>query len=174
MAKKKSTWVLFSVLLISALILGSTIQVGAETLNFKFYSYASKGDRVSVGDSEGHAMILSVRKNFIVFENAEIATANNVLTGDLIKGKGTFVQYITITFPDGSTIVVKEQGTLEGTAVGSNTSASTTGQIIKGTGRFEGIKGTRTGRGKYLPVEADESGPKGYGEGTLNYTLPTK
>ena len=49
-----------------------------------------------------------------------------------------------------------------------------TGEIIKGTGRFEGIKGTQTAKAKYLPVEKGEAGPKGIGEGTITYTLPSK
>ena len=32
--------------------------------------------------------------------------------------------------------------------------------IIKGTGRFQGIKGTLTTKGKFLPLEKDEAGPK--------------
>jgi len=47
-------------------------------------------------------------------------------------------------------------------------------QIIKGTGRFEGVKGSRTVKVKYLPMEKDELGQKGYGEGTITYTLPSK
>ena len=39
-------------------------------------------------------------------------------------------------------------------------------EIIKGTGRFEGIKGTQSGKMKYLPPEKGEPGMKGYGEGT--------
>ena len=47
-------------------------------------------------------------------------------------------------------------------------------EIIKGTGRFEGIKGTQNLTVKYLPLEKGEVGPKGYGEGTITYTLPSK
>jgi hypothetical protein len=43
-----------------------------------------------------------------------------------------------------------------------------------GTGPFEGIKGTQTGRVKYLPVEEGKAGPKGYGEGTITYTPSVK
>jgi hypothetical protein len=47
-------------------------------------------------------------------------------------------------------------------------------EIIKGTGRFEGIKGTQSAKAKYLPLEKGEGGSKGYGEGTITYTLPPK
>jgi len=54
------------------------------------------------------------------------------------------------------------------------TAGGVTGEIIKGKGRFEGAKGTRTVKAKYLPAEKDELGPKGLGEGTITYTLPQK
>jgi hypothetical protein len=47
-------------------------------------------------------------------------------------------------------------------------------EIIKGTGRFEGIKGTHTSKLKFFPVDKWEAGPKGIGEGTYTYTLPAK
>jgi hypothetical protein len=174
MTTKKLMWVLFGILVISSWVLGSAIQAGAETMNYKFYSWVIKGENVPVGDVEGHIVALHVRRNFYVFENGEVATTNNVGTGDLIKGAGPFMQYITINFADGSTIIIKSQGTIGGTATGAVASGGWTSEIIKGTGRFEGIKGTQSGKGKFLPVEEGEGGPKGYGEGTITYTLPPK
>jgi len=170
MATKKSMFILIGILLISVWILGSTIQAGAETLNYKFYTWVNKGEGVSVGDVEGHVVSLNMRGAFYVFENGEVATINHVATGDFIKGAGPFMQYVTINFADGSTIIIKSQGTIAGAA----TSGGWTSEIIKGTGRFEGIKGTQSAKAKYLPVEKGEAGPKGYGEGTINYTLPSK
>jgi hypothetical protein len=83
------------------------------------------------------------------------------------------LQYNTLTFADGSTIVSRRAGTLGGTA-GVSTTSVAEGEIIKGTGRFEGIKGTLTTKGKFLPIEKDEAGPKLVGEGTITYTLPSK
>jgi len=80
------------------------------------------------------------------------------------------MNYNTIKFADGSTIIIKSQGTMGG----SFTSAAQTSEIIKGTGRFAGTQGTLTAKIKYLPLEKGEAGPKGIGEGILNYTLPSK
>ena len=174
MATKKSMWVLFGILVISIWVLGSAIQVGAETLNYKFYTYVIKNENVPVGDVEGHVVNLSMRGAFWVFENGEIATINHVATGDYINRVGPFMQYVTINFEDGSTIIIKSHGTLGGTAAGALASGGWTSEIIKGTGRFEGIKGTQSAKAKYLPLEKGETGPKGYGEGTITYTLPSK
>jgi hypothetical protein len=117
---------------------------------------------------------LEVRGAFYVFENGEVATVNTVTTGDFIKGSGPIMVYVTMNFADGSTIIIKGQGTVAGTATGSYTSSGWTSEIIKGTGRFEGIKGTQAAKAKLFPVEKWEAGPKGYGEGTITYTLPSK
>ena len=172
MATKKSMFVLFGILSISVWILGFPIQAGAETLNYKVYSYVTKGERVPIGDVEGHTMSFQTRKAFCVFENGEVATQNMVLYNDLIKGSGSSLMYSTLTFADGSTIMMKVQVTIE--TVAGSSAAKMTREIIKGTGRFEGIKGTGTTDIKYLPVEKDEAGAKGYGEGTITYTLPSK
>jgi hypothetical protein len=171
MATRKSMIVLFGVLVISAWILGSTIQAVAETMNYKFYTWLVKQEGVPVNDVEGHAVFLDIRKSFYVFENGDIATANAVITGDFIKNAGPWNMYATLTFLDGSTIIYKTQGTFGGG------SASMKSEIIKGTGRYEGIKGTQSAKGKYLPPEKGEAGSnvnKGYGEGSFTYTLPAK
>jgi hypothetical protein len=168
MPTKKSIWVLFGILVISAWVLGSAIQAGAETMNYKFYTWVNKAERVPVGDVEEHIVLSMVRGAFYVFENGEVATIDHVSTGDFIKGSGAFMQYVTIKFEDGSTIIIKGQGKLGGTA------ADWTSEIIKGTGRFEGIKGTQSAKVKYLPIEKGEAGAKGYGEGSITYTLPSK
>jgi len=96
-----------------------------------------------------------------------------VILSDVIKGSGSTILYSTITFADGSTIILKAQTTLEGKGAGISAARGTT-EIIKGTGRFEGIKGTGTGTLKFLPLERGEAGRKGIGESILTYTLPPK
>ena len=174
MATKKSMLVLFGVLVISSFVLASVIQAGAETLKFKVYTYATKAESVPVGDVEGHTLGLNTRRAFLVFENGEVATQSSVITTDRIKGSGPSLQYSTITFSDGSTIIIKSQNMGTGTASGARATAEMTREIIKGTGRFEGIKGTGTTTNKFLPLEEGEAGQKGIGEGSITYTLPSK
>ncbi len=174
MATKRSMWSFLGILVVFAWVLGSAIQAEAETMKFKVYTYVTKGEAAMVGDVEGHALGLYVRRAFCVFENGEVATCLTTITNDTTRGAGTTFLYRLYTFPDGSTVVTKLQGTIGGTAVGVITSAALTGEIIRGTGRFEGIKGTETSAFKYLPVEKGEAGAKGIGETTFNYTLPSK
>ena len=168
MATRKAICTLFGILVITAWFLGFAMPVGAETLNYKFYTYSIKGDWVPVPDVEGHAVGFGVRGSFYVFENGEVAFAEVVILRDWVKTAGTISQYATIKFQDGSIIVTKSHGT-----TGVGTSGITT-EIIKGTGRFEGIKGTGASKAKYFPQEKGEAVPKGWGEGTLTYTLPSK
>lgn len=170
---RKPMWVLFGILVLSAWLLGSAIQAGAETLKYKIYTYTTKQESVPIGDVEGHSMSLTTRRAFCVFENGDVATQSSVITHDLIKGSGSALQYSTMTFADGSTIIMKVKITMEGTETGISQSRITR-EIIKGTGRFEGIKGTGTSKVKYLPLETGEAGQKGIGEGSLTYTLPPK
>jgi hypothetical protein len=175
MTKKKSTWFIFGILVVSAWVLGSATQAEAETMKYKFYNWVTKSDSVPVGDTEGHAVGLVTRGGFFVFENGEVATANQVATFDLIKGEGPLMWYVTINFADGSTIIIKNQGTMAGASTASP-SLTVTGEITKGTGRFEGIKGTHTvgDKPKVFPLEKGEVFPKSCMEGTITYTLPPK
>lgn len=169
MVTRKPILVLFLILVISAWFLGSATQAGAETWNYKAYSWVVKGDMYPVGDKEAHAVGSTLRGTFYAFENGEVATATVVGTFDFTKGKGPFVNYVNMNFEDGSSIMIKTQATFGGGSSGW------TSEIIKGTGRFEGIKGAQsTSRFKFLPVEKGEAGAKGYGEGSLTFTLPSK
>ncbi len=174
MGTRRVTMVLLGVFVLSACIFGFVTQAETETLKFKAYTYAVKAERAPVGDVDGHTVGFSIRKAFIVFENGEVATQTSVGTSDAIKGSGSSVQYQTLVFSDGSTIIIKTENIVAGTAPGAPTSAKLTREIIKGTGRFAGIKGSGTSTVKYFPLEEGEVGPKGVGEGSITYTLPSK
>ncbi|HME45129.1 MAG TPA: hypothetical protein VKF36_18695 [Syntrophorhabdales bacterium] len=174
MRTRTAVKVLLGIVVISAWVLGSGAQAGAETMNYKFYMWMIKADRVPIDDVEGHILALAQRGGFYVFENGEIATTKRVSMNDLVNESGSSMSYETIKFVDGSTIVLKGQGSAKGTATGALGSTETTSEIIKGTGRFEGIKGTQSAKAKALPADKGEAGSKLYGEGTLAYTLPPK
>lgn len=100
-----------------------------------------------------------------------MAWSKTIVLYDRTKGEGSLNQYGTVTFQDRSTIITHTKGTTQA----GGTSGKVTGEIIHGTGRFQGIKGTSTiPLIKFFPLEKGETGAKSFGEGILTYTLPPK
>jgi len=171
---KKSIWVLFSILGISGWILGSAIQAGAETMNFKFLNHVTRYETFPTGDIEGHNIVISVREGAAIFNRGELAWIKSTNYVDSVKeGPYTFDQYYLITFQDGSRITCRNKGAAEA-ALGKTASEKIMGEILNGTGRFEGMKGTVSVQIKFLPLEKGEAARKALGEVTFNYTLPSK
>jgi hypothetical protein len=109
-----------------------------------------------------------------VFENGEVANFHMMGTGEAIKNGASLLYYDTVIFSDGSTIMERVQGMLGMGVPGIPSTGGFKKEIIKGTGRFMGIKGTGSSQTKYLPLEKWQPGVSGYGEGTYEYTLPSK
>jgi hypothetical protein len=165
---------LATIFVIGTWLLGSVPQATAETLNFKAFNHVTKAEMVPIADVEGHVVGVSVREGVAVFENGELGWHKVTQSVDLIKGAGTIASYFVCTFLDGSTFMVRTKGTVEATPQGVTSAAKLTGDIIHGTGRFQGIKGTMTVSAKMLPPEKGELGPKSLSEHSLVYTLPGK
>ncbi len=165
---------LTSFFLIGIWSIGATPQVVAETLSYKFFFPVTQREMIPIGDVEGHGVGFLVRQGAVFLEKGEMAWGKAVVLFDIIKGAGPFDQYSTLTFQDGSTIITRTKGISEASPAGVSRAATWTGEIIKGTGRFEGITGTGTSTAKMLPPEKGELGGKALGEGTLTYTLPKK
>ncbi len=169
MIAKKSMWALIGILVISVWILGSPIQSGAESMKCRTATTATKEERIAVNDQQGHFLGLRILQGLAFFESGEIAKLTVDVAYDSIPGKGAqVISYYIFTFDDGSTIVTRDQPLISATG-----SAKITGELIGGTGRFEGIKGTTSGTGRsFLPTEK-EPGRLTF-EYTLTYTPPAK
>ncbi len=161
---------LASIFVISIVFLGSVPQATAETLNAKALNHVTKAEIFPIPDVEGHVVAVQAREGVAVYDNGEWAWAKVVVIADTVKGAGTGDQYITITFLDGSTITTHTKGAIAVPPAPSKWS----GDIVGGTGRFQGIKGTQTLSVKLLPPEKGEPMGKAQSEGTLVYTLPGK
>jgi len=168
MATRKSIGVLLCGFIIAAFLLGSVAQVMAETWNYKAHNRLMKVEGRQIPDAEGHWVGYQEREGVTIFENGELGWHKVSVIYDGTKGIGSFTQYITLTFPDGSTITNCSKAP---SLVGEY---KWTAEIIHGTGRFQGIKGTVTGFGKFLPPEKGELGGKAFGAGTFTFTLPPK
>ncbi len=163
-----------SIFVIGIWLLGSVPQAMAETMNYKYFNHLTKIEVKSIPNAEGHTVSLWEREGVIILEGGELGWIKTIGFSDLTKGAGTLITYTTLTFQDGSTIMQHRKGTVGASSAGVSSAAKQTGEIIHGTGRFQGIKGTMTTSSKLLPPEKGELGGKGLGEGTMVYTLPSK
>ncbi len=167
MTTKKFMWVLLSVF-IAILVWGFASQTMAETWKGKTFHYTAKVEMVPVPNTEGHFVGMMVREGVNTYENGEQGWNKTIIIWDGVKNEGTFAQYTLVTFQDGSTTISYTKGTSSGGV------AQFSGEIIHGTGRFQGIKGTVTVTAKNLPPQKGETIGKALSEWTLTYTLPSK
>jgi hypothetical protein len=169
-------WVFWVILLISGWILGSAILAGAETMNCKTSGNSVKREVMQIPDVEGHTIVMGIRDGLAFFEDGEVATFRNFHTADVIAGKGVLTQgYQIFTFVDGSTMITSFRQTQEPDPGGKLAwLTKATGEILKGTGRFEGIKGSLSGTGKQFKPEKGDLTGKSAGNWTITYTLPPK
>ncbi len=162
-----------SILVIAGFLLGSVTQAGAETLKSKNVVTATKTETIPVNDEPGHILGMGIYEGLALFENGEIAKLRTLIIFDAIPGKGAqAIGYNIFTFEDGSTIVARSQR-LEIADQSGNLSAKVTGEIMKGTGRFQGIKGTASATGENFKPSKEEA-ERVFTEFTLTYTLPSK
>ena len=168
-------WGFIGILVISAWLLGGVTPVRAETMKFRLSTYLVHFEVLPVGDVEGHIVFTFSRRGLAFFETGEVATFRNWGTQDATKGKGTFQYYVLLTFEDGSTTVQKGQGTSEPGPKGLPVFKGTA-EFLKGTGRFEGIKGNLSFTGRSLTPYSKEKGlwSDAYFDVTGTYTLPSK
>ncbi len=175
MAIKQSLWVLIGIILISAWILGSAIRAGAETMKCRTAGIVVKDETLSVGYEEGHVLGLQTTEGLAFFEDGEIATFRSTLVYDrydkVVPGRSSqAIGYTVFTFKDGSTFVQRFQR-LQGPD--KTIPAQVVSEFMKGTGRFEGIKGSISGTSKRAPEVKGEA--KRYvSDMTFTYTLPSK
>jgi hypothetical protein len=144
----------------------------ADTLKGKGVSAIGKAEMLPVGDVENHNIGLNTRDGMIVFDKGEVATSKAIAVCDVVRnGTGWAKGYVSFTFLDGSTILTafhqdiapaKSEG-----AVQIDTKVS--GEIIKGTGKFEGIKGTVTSTTQQLKPEKVETAGKNISDVILTY-----
>jgi len=175
MATKKSMWVLIGFFIVAAWLLGFVIEAQAETMKCRIGRVVTKEEAMPVDDEEGHTLMLRRSEGVAFFENGEIANFKTQAMDDRRAGTGKgsqAISYIFFTFEDGSSIIIRlEFRTIADPNGKISTKAA--GEMIKGTGRFGGIKGTFSSTGKMLPPVKGEA-DKYYIDATLTYTLPPK
>ncbi len=162
------------VFLVAALVLLPATQAKAETMKYNSTTQHTKAEFVVLPDMKGHITGVYETRGVAIFEN-EVAAITCLGTFDKKKGKVSLQGYNQITFKDGSTITQKVQGS-HAPPPGEKLSVyEGKGEYIKGTGRFEGIKGTLSFTGRQItPITKDKTKGDNWMEVTGTYTLPKK
>jgi hypothetical protein len=175
MATKKSTYIVIGMVVIIMWLLGFVIEAQAETMKCKIARVVTKDETMPVSDEEGHTLGMRISEGLAFFENGDIANFKTQAISDSRTGTGKAYQsiaYVFFTFEDRSSIIAK----LDFRSIADPSGKISTqgaGEIIKGTGRFEGIKGTFSSTGKAPPPVKGEA-IKFAADITLTYTLPPK
>ena len=179
MATKKiniTIWGLTGILIITAWLLGSVTHTSAETMKCLSSGNMVKREVIPIPDVEGHTIAIAMRDGLAFFEHGEIVPFKAFSTSDSIIAKGGRSQgYLLFTFVDGSSIITSFSQTTEPDPEGKFAWYNKfTGEILKGTGRFEGIKGSLSGDGRQFKPEKGELSGKSSNNWTFTYTLPPK
>ena len=161
------------IFLVTALILVPATQAKAETLKYNYTSQITKMEYVLFPDVKGHVVGVMERRGVAIFKN-EVAPFELRLKFDLIKKKGPWEGYTITTCKDGSTFTYSFQGATTLAPDGTELLKGK-GKYIKGTGRFEGIKGEISLNGRFItPFTKDKTKGDNWVEVIGTYTLPKK
>jgi len=167
MRKKSAVLIPIFIFLLAGAVIAT--QAKAETVKYTITNYLTKFEVIPVPDEKGHMIMIGERRGIAVFEDGSVASYHGQLLADAVKGKtGTWQGYGEFTFKDGSKTMTKFQGTMDTKGLEG------TGEYVMGTGRFEGIEGTNTIKGKYITRYGKETKGDMLLEVTATYTLPSK
>ena len=146
----------------------------AESANFTVVSYITQVEAIPVPDVEGHIILVGERRGVAIFEDGSTAAYHTRATCDLTKFHGPCQGYTNLTYPDGSKTMAKYQLTFEIPAGKKLPTLKGKGEFIKGTGRFEGIKGTVSFAGYQITPYGKETKGDLVVNATSIYKLPFK
>lgn len=177
-ATRQSQKIMVSLVLIllAALCLAPAAAGGQEaktkTLQVKIIHTGPPPTKMWVGDDPSHYLSLQKSEGKAVFSDGRKAGYQSVCEWDVhimwfAEGRG----YSIFTFKDGSVIVTKWQIEWDSKAKKGGYTFHGAGTITKGTGPYQGIKGTYQSTSRLLPPSKDH--PKGFSEtnAVLTYRL---
>ncbi len=133
---------LFAVTAVVMLVFGiATIDcaVAAEKVKYHGTSVTTNWQQMEVGDEEGHVLATSEAKQIYINEKTGekfVSITINNMDINLKTGQGTLKGYGVSTFPNGDKIVRMHEGKPVGKGHWKGTYS-----YIKGTGKYEGVKG---------------------------------
>jgi hypothetical protein len=143
----------------------------AEEVEYQVVNYLVGVNYIPVPDVDKHAIGTYERRGVAIFKNGETAAFHTRGLWDFVNHNGVFNGYQTLTFPDGSTNMIKYSGNM--TTEGENLpTLKAKGEYVKGTGKYEGIKGNVTIEGKYITPYSKETKADAVFNQKASYTLP--
>jgi hypothetical protein len=144
-------WALVGIGFLSVtVLLVSITQAADEKITGRIVAHYTKMETMEVGDVPGHVLGIAQQSGLAFFSTGEIAKKAATFHFDLMKGKGTFVDYSLYTDQDGSTRFIKSVGTAGPVGDGKKFVIEGEFECIGGTGRYEGFKGTGTFKGERI------------------------
>jgi hypothetical protein len=166
---------IIGILYIAVWLLVPATQAKAETVKSKYTTQLTKMEYVLLPDVKGHVAIVYERRGVAIFEN-EVAAVTISGMAEFTKGEGSFMGYTQTIYEDGSTTLARVTGSKVFAPDGKlRLYKEMKGEYIKGTGRFEGIKGNLSYTGREItPYTKDETKQDNWIEVTATYTLPKK
>lgn len=144
----------------------------AAVLEVKVTHRAVSQSSFHAGDDERHFIGVGQREGEAVFNTGETARYSNVFTFDAYPGRPVPSEgYTKFLFADGSWFALSWQAR---TVTGKDGLSVSEGQgtILKGTGRYEGIKGTAVFSGRELRPASQDPGRTTVMNATITCTLP--
>jgi len=165
-------------IIISTIVFSLTVLLGfspkismAEEVEYQVVNYLVGVNYIPVPDVDKHAIGTYERRGVAIFKNGETAAFHTRGLWDFVNHNGVFNGYQTLTFPDGSTNMIKYSGNM--TTEGENLpTLKAKGEYVKGTGKYEGIKGNVTIEGKYITPYSKETKADAVFNQKASYTLP--
>ena len=134
MRMNRVVWAIAGMLAVS-----SVLPAQAVVLRCRLISTTIKAEVNKVNDVNEHYIGTYIRKGLMLHDNGEVASEVNHGIVDMVNGIEKWEGYCEQTFKDGSMMVMKYQGR------GANDKIlEASFEFVKGTGRFEGLKGKGT------------------------------
>lgn len=140
--------------------------------SFEVVNYIVFDEWIPVGDETGHVMGVQKREGEARFADGETAKYSFVGVFDIPGDReGTANGYTRLEFGDQSSIMIAWQSALP-RREGQLPVNSGRGTVLKGSGRFAGIRGESVFNGRQLKPAAEDSKGTALANVTLTYTLP--
>ena len=137
------------------------------------YHFA-KVEVMPVGDVPGHIVGLADQRGLTTNDAGEVGVWASKVYLDLTNGIGPHQTYTVITFEDKSTMVTQARGTTAGAAADGSSTFEGTFVYIGGTGRFAGIQGRGSYRGKRMAPITPGGQADAWNDSESTYTLPDR